>query len=112
MPSSDPDYLRSLYTAEERIGADYPDVRREIFPNLIRAVPKEAHGEGFVIYTKLDEESADAAIREQIAYFEKIGADFEWKLFDYDSPPDLKERLAAHGFAIGEPESLMILPLD
>jgi len=112
MPSSDPDYLRSLYTTEERIGADYPDVRREIFPHLIRAAPKEAHGEGFVIYTKLDEESADAAIREQIAYFKEIGADFEWKLFDYDSPPDLKERLAAHGFEIGEPESLMILPLD
>lgn len=112
MQSTDQEFLRVLYTDEERIGADYPDVRREIFPHLIRAAPKEAQGEGFVIYTKLDEENADAVIREQIAYFEDIGVDFEWKLFDYDTPPDLKERLAAHGFEIGEPESLMILPLD
>ncbi len=112
MPSSDPDYLRALYTAEERIGADYPDVRREIFPNLVRQVPTEAGADGFVAYTSLDATDVDDVIRDQIAFFEQIGADFEWKLYDYDTPPDLKERLAAHGFEIGEPESLMILPLD
>lgn len=112
MPSSDPDYLRALYTAEERIGADYPDVRREIFPNLVRQVPTEAGTDGFVAYTSLDATDVDDVIRDQIAFFEQIGADFEWKLYDYDTPPDLKERLAAHGFEIGEPESLMILPLD
>ncbi len=94
------------------MGADYPDVRREVFPHLIRQVPKEVGGEGFIAYTELDATNADDVIREQIAHFERIGANFEWKLYDYDTPSDLKERLAAHGFEIGEPESLMILPLD
>ena len=106
------DDLRALYTTEERIGADYPDMHREVFPNLIRQVPKEAGAEGFIAYTNLDATTAGAAIREQIAYFEQIGSDLEWKLFDYDTPPDLKERLAAHGFEIEEPEYLMILPLE
>jgi len=112
MALSDPDDLRTLYTAEERIRVDYPNVRRETFPHLIRYVPKEAGTEGFIGYTSLDATNADAVIGEQIAYFEQIGADFEWKLFDYDTPPDLKDRLTAHGFEIGEAESLMILPLD
>ena len=112
MPTSDQEFLRALYTAEERIGADYPDVRREVFPNLIRQVPRAADGEGFIAYTKLDAATADVVIQEQIAFFEQIGADFEWKLYDYDTPPDLKDRLAAHGFEIEEPESLMILPLE
>ncbi|MCB9115744.1 MAG: GNAT family N-acetyltransferase [Caldilinea sp.] len=112
MPIHNQDSLRALYTSEERIGADYPDVRREVLPHLIRQVPKEAGGEGFIAYTALDASNADDVIREQIAFFEQIGADFEWKLYDYDTPPDLKARLAAHGFEIGEPESLMILPLD
>lgn len=94
------------------MGADYPDVRREVFPHLIRQVPKEVGGEGFIAFTELDAINADDVIREQIAHFERIGANFEWKLYDYDTPSDLKERLAAHGFEIGEPESLMILPLD
>jgi len=112
MPLLDREFLREIYTAEERIGADYPDVTREVFPNLIRQVPKAADGEGFIAYTRLDAATADAVIQEQIAFFKQIGTDFEWKLYDYDTPPDLKERLAAYGFEIEEPESLMILPLE
>src|SRR5690606_24536833 len=54
---------------------------------------------------------ADEVIREQIAYFEGIGQDFEWKLYDHDSPPDLKDRLVAHGFEVEEPEALLVLDL-
>ena len=45
------------------MGADYPDVRREVFPHLIRQVPKEVGGEGFIAYTELDATNADDVIR-------------------------------------------------
>ncbi len=33
-------------------------------------------------------------------------------MYDHDSPPDLKERLAAYGFTVGESESIMALDLE
>ena len=105
------DHLRQLYTQYERIQAASPDVRREVLPNLIRLIPVEAGDSGAVIYSRLDDADADAAIQDQIAYFEQLGCDFEWKHYDYDTPPDLKTRLAAHGFELEETETIMALPL-
>jgi hypothetical protein len=103
--------LRQLYTQHERIEAASPDVRREVLPNLIRQIPVETGDRGAVIYSRLDAANADAAIQAQIAYFEQLGCDFEWKHYDYDTPPDLKARLAAHGFELEETEMIMALPL-
>jgi GNAT superfamily N-acetyltransferase len=105
------DHLRQLYTQHERIQAASPDMRREELPNLIRQIPAAAGDRGVVIYSRLDAASADATIQAQIAYFEQLGYDFEWKHYDYDTPPDLKERLAAHGFELEESETIMVLPL-
>lgn len=105
------DHLRHLYTDHERIQAKSPDMHREALPNLIRHIPVEAGDCGAVLYSRLDAADADAAIRAQIAYFEQLGCDFEWKHYDYDTPPDLKARLAAHGFELEESETIMALPL-
>jgi GNAT superfamily N-acetyltransferase len=56
--------------------------------------------------------TAEDAIREQVSYFKSIGQDFEWKLYDYDQPPDLKERLRAYGFVVEEAEAIMVLDLE
>ena len=32
-----------------------------------------------------------------------VGQPFEWKLYDFDRPSNLKERLLAHGFSAGGP---------
>lgn len=106
------DALRQLYTEYERIRPVHPDVRREVLPNLIRLIPMHDDDFGAVIYSQLDADNADAAIEAQIAFFEQILCDFEWKHYDYDRPADLKERLRAHGFEIGETEAIMALPLD
>ena len=111
MTAADIDALRRLYTQYERIQAASPDVRREVLPNLIRQIPHEAGDRGAVIYSRLDASDADAAIQAQIDDFEQLGYDFEWKHYDYDTPPDLKARLAAHGFDLEETETIMALPL-
>lgn len=61
--------------------------------------------------SQLDESNVDATIRDQVRFFEIIGQDFEWKLYSYDPPADLKERLGSYGFTIEEAEAIMVLDL-
>ncbi|WP_327179006.1 GNAT family N-acetyltransferase [Streptomyces sp. NBC_01335] len=66
----------------------------------------------------LDEAGADAAVAAQVAYCLARGVtSFEWKLYDYDRPADLGDRLRAAGFVPEPPETLMVaavadLPAD
>ncbi len=102
--------LLELYTRQQRIEVDYPDMRREVDGSVIRLV--SLFGEdGYVIYSHLDESNVEAAISAQIAHFQRIPQDFEWKFFDYDPPADLLDRLRRRGFKIGEPEALLVLDL-
>ena len=58
---------------------------------------------GWVIYTRLDEANVDEAISSTVDFFRDKGDEFEWKVYDHDTPGDLKGRLLARGF---EPEDL------
>jgi hypothetical protein len=78
---------------------------------VVRHINTSGSGEGSVIYSQLNDANAEDIIREQILYFENLGQDFEWKVYDYDQPSDLKERLAACGFTVEEEEAIMVLDL-
>ena len=69
-----------------------------------------ADGRGWsgIAWSGLGDADADAAIAAQVAYFAARGEEFEWKLYDYDRPPDLGGRLMAAGFAAAGEESLMV----
>src|SRR5574339_3748 len=101
-----------LYDQDQRKDVEYPDTRREVTPDVVRQIDISNNREGAIIYSQLNEANANDMIREQILYFEKIGQDFEWKVYDYDKPSDLKERLASRGFIIGEEEAIMVLDLE
>ena len=104
--------ILGLYDQDQRIGLEYPDARREIEPHVIRHINTAEVGGGFITYSQLNDLNADDTIREQVNYFESIGQNFEWKLYDYDQPSDLKERLLSHGFIIEETEAIMVLDLE
>jgi hypothetical protein len=108
----DTSQLIALFEQDQRIDVEFPETRREVMPHVVRHVDVSGTGEGMITYSRLNEENADDVIREQVRYFEVLGQDFEWKLYDYDQPPDLKERLAAHGFTVEEEEAIMVLDLD
>lgn len=91
--------------------ADDPGAQREVLPNLVRFIDP-APGKGFILHTRLDATNVDAAIQEQVDYFNACGQSFEWKVLDHDTPPDLKERLAARGFQIEDAEAVMVLDLQ
>jgi hypothetical protein len=49
--------LLTLFTREQRIEVNFPDMRREVLGSVIR---------------------------QQVAFFERLGQNFEWKAYDYD----------------------------
>lgn len=102
----------ALYDQDQRKTVEYPEARREVTPTVVRHVNISGAGEGSVIYSQLNENNVEEVIREQIAYFESLGQDFEWKVYDYDRPSDLKDRLQSHGFIVEEAEAIMVLDLE
>ena len=79
----------ALYDQDQRKEIEYPDMRREVTPDVVRHVDTSDSREGIVSYSQLNEDTAEAMIREQVSYFESLGQNFEWKLYDYDQPSDL-----------------------
>ena len=61
-----------------------------------------------MLWSSLDAANADEVIAAQVGFFGDRGEEFEWKLYSYDEPADLADRLTAAGFVPEEPESLMI----
>lgn len=102
--------LLRLYDHHERIMAAYPCCRREFCEPVVRVYSKNGDLD-FLLHSRLTEDNADAIIEREVGHFRNAGRHFEWKLYAHDSPPDLKERLAARGFRIGEDEAIMALEL-
>jgi GNAT superfamily N-acetyltransferase len=103
--------LLALFDQYQRISIDIPGMRKDVLPHVVRFV-RPAPGMNFILHSSVDESNANEVIQQQIDYFSSIGRTFEWKTYDYDTPPDLKERLAAHGFVPEEPGDVMLLDLQ
>jgi GNAT superfamily N-acetyltransferase len=103
--------VRKIYNRHIRKKAEYPNFVREELQEIVRLVPNGGDERGFIAYSRLDEGNADEVIEAQIAYFEELGTSFEWKMYDYDTPQDLKQRLAQRGFEIEEDEAILLLDL-
>jgi hypothetical protein len=104
--------LLALYNRDQRYLIEWPGVERQALPGLIRHVPRVDKGEGTILYHWLEEDAIEQAIYEQIEFFRGRGQDFEWKVFDYDRPHDLLQRLARHGFEIeSPPDAIMVLEI-
>ncbi len=103
--------MLDLYNRELRIEIEYPDMRREALPGLVRHI-RPAPGMSFVSYSRLDAADLDAAIQAQVEYFTQNKLRFSWKVLDHDTPPELKSRLVAHGFQLDDSAALMVLDLE
>jgi hypothetical protein len=102
----------ALYDQDQRKDIEYHDMRREVTPNVVRHIDTSGSREGMISYSRLNESNAEDTIREQVGYFESLAQNFEWKLYDYDPPSDLKERLESCGFIIEEAEAILVLDLE
>ena len=104
------DDILALYDLEQRINIEYPDVRKEHRPHVIRYV-SEKGGPHFILYSRLAGADVEAVIAEEKAYFGPLG-EVEWKVYAHDQPADLRHRLLARWFTLEEPEAVMVLDLE
>jgi hypothetical protein len=103
--------ILELYDHHERRLAAYPRYRREETGKVVRMISLGAD-DGMISYSRLCSEDADGVIEGELEFFSGLGQRFEWKLYSHDGPADLGERLAAHGFSVGEDEAVMALDLE
>ncbi|PJM92843.1 GNAT family N-acetyltransferase [Streptomyces sp. CB01373] len=99
----------ALYDRDLREGAE-PDgsgSRVERAGKVVRQIGSAQDWNG-VLWSDLDESSADAAIAEQTARYGESSLAFEWKVYGHDQPADLGRRLLAAGFAAEPQETLMV----
>ncbi|AXE23114.1 GNAT family N-acetyltransferase [Streptomyces globosus] len=99
-----------------------PDTPRCRVERVGRVVRQTSPGSGWngVLWSDLDEHTADEAIAAQVAYFAGRGCGFEWKLYRHDRPAGLEGRLRAAGFTpepaetvlVGRTEELAALPVE
>ncbi|WP_108125148.1 GNAT family N-acetyltransferase [Saccharospirillum mangrovi] len=102
--------LIQRYNQVERIDLQLPGYQRFHNDQRVRLLSADRHG-SFISYFDVSANDADALIETEIAFFRERGQAFEWKLYDYDQPADMAERLLRQGFVAGEAETFMALDL-
>ena len=103
--------LRAAFDEQvrRRTRADAPGAHAERAGVLVRRVATDGSGWSGITWSGLaGPDAADRVITAQARYFAGLGLPFEWKLYDYDQPPDLGDRLAAAGFVPEEEEAVMV----
>ncbi|MCA9926450.1 MAG: GNAT family N-acetyltransferase [Anaerolineales bacterium] len=106
--------ILALYDEQERKNSIHPSFQRETSWGVVRHVNLDPSRRSFIVYSELTEANANQVIAEQRNWYknEVNGAGLEWKIYDHDVPPDLKERLSAQGFEAEEVEALLVLDLE
>ena len=97
--------------ADDRRNLELPGYEREVLAHVTRYTPDRGDREGILLFTSL-RSAPDDAIDAEIRHFEARGLDFEWKVYDFDQPGDLKERLHSRGFDAGEEEAFLLLSTE
>ena len=103
--------LRKLFDREMRQRVEARGFVREEAGTIVRHV-SEHQEKGFVIYSSLTEENVQQTIDQEKERFRKAKQDFEWKVYSYDTPENLKVYLEKAGFRSEEPEALMVMKID
>jgi GNAT superfamily N-acetyltransferase len=102
--------LESFDREMRREAADLPGMRVEREPRVVRCFEDGGHFWSGVLWSRLDEDGAAAAIAREVEIFGD--RTFEWKYYDYDTPAHLETLLIDAGFERGEDESVMVAPID
>jgi ribosomal protein S18 acetylase RimI-like enzyme len=106
------DRERALAAFDEQVRrharADVAGARVERVGGVVRHVSADEDGWNGVVWSCLDEGSADAAIAGEGRHFAALGRALEWKLYAYDRPSDLPQRLIAAGFEPEPEETVMV----
>lgn len=105
--------ILALYDEQERRLSRHPSYERQETAEIVRHVHPDKTRRSFIIYSDLTAVNANDIIAREVTRYQTIGGSgLEWKTYSHDSPPDLGERLMAHGFVDEGLETLLVLELD
>ena len=88
--------LLALYDHHQRRAIEYPGVRKEVLPHLVRFI-RPAPGANWIAYSRLNADNVEAEVAAQVADLTARRQPFSWKVFDHDPFPELGQHLQAHG---------------
>jgi hypothetical protein len=103
------EFFHSYCADRKRIGVDGYEAHQ--FDHLVRYTSRHPGVAGLVIYTNLRAGFEVAQIQEQIACFQALRQNFEWKVYEFDRPGNLQKLLESQSFVPGEMEVFMICSL-
>jgi GNAT superfamily N-acetyltransferase len=101
--------VRDAFDAQVRRSTDpgEPGAKVETDTGVLRWIAPEDQT-SCIIWSDLAGLDADEIIAAQVEYFARRGTPVEWKLYDYDQPADLEQRLAAAGFEPDDEELMLV----
>lgn len=102
------DAVREAFRHELRTLAQ-PGERLEPLPEVTRCSSEDGERNDVVAFA-IDVANVDRTIEAEVERAKKLGKPVEWKVFSFD-PPELLERLPAHGFAIEAKEAMLVYDL-
>jgi GNAT superfamily N-acetyltransferase len=88
-------------------------MRRDVEPAERDSLSTLALGDGWsgVVWSRLDESTADAVITRLVGRLRDIDGYVEWKLYGHDRPADLAQRLEAAGLEPQDEEAVVVAEL-
>lgn len=109
--------LRRAFDHYQRAGNFHPDAEKDTITRpgggTLTRFRRQPPRMSFIAYSRLDPADLDDAIAQQVADLRAHHRPFEWLVMDHDTPPNLPERLRAHGFDNeGEESPILVLDLD
>jgi GNAT superfamily N-acetyltransferase len=109
----DSNALLSLFDRQMRRDAAFgdPGVRIERDERIVLVSGEDGESWSAVIWSDLDESTADEAIARAAARLRSLGPESEWKLYAHDRPADLAARLLAAGLEPGAEEAVLVAEL-
>jgi GNAT superfamily N-acetyltransferase len=96
---------------EERRTLSTPGFRKEMSDRVSRSMSEQSPW-SWLDWSSHSPEEIDHVIEAEIARFSALGRNFEWKVYDHDSPSDLRQRLTTRGFQVGPAEAFLVLPIQ
>ena len=108
---STPQWRRGMFAqyAAARHHARIPPYRLDPRPDITRHLPTGSDDEALLAFARFPAEAADRRIGEELRWVREHGSAAEWKVHDFDEPPDLRTRLEAQGLHAHHVVALMVL---
>ncbi|MFV0449573.1 MAG: N-acetyltransferase [Vibrio sp.] len=102
--------IMSQFNRYERMNIEIPGWEICADESIVRVVSPDVDG-SFIAYFNLEDLQAPNVIEQQRDYFYRLGKNFEWKVYGFDTPSDIEHMLLDKGFYQEEEESFMVLDL-